>query len=69
MLISALISKHIELFQNLNLLGLRAIGDEKYLIESESAGTSYDVSDVIAFADVVKEKIAFGLTILHQQRL
>lgn len=67
--IGALIAEHVELFEYLDFLGVGPAGDEEYLIESEGTGTPDDIADVIAFADIVEEEIAFGLWIFHQQWL
>ena len=59
--VGTLISKHIELLQQLDFFGLRSIADIKNLLNSKSRGTTYDIANIISFADIVKEEIGFML--------
>ena len=58
--VCTLISKHIELLQQLDFFGLRSIADIKNLLNSKSRGTANDITNVISFADVVKEEVCLG---------
>jgi hypothetical protein len=65
--VGALIAEHVELFEYFDFFWFRSACNEEDLFEPESAGTSDDVADVVAFADVMEQKVAPRFVCLHQQ--
>lgn len=53
LLVCALVAEHLELFQDLHLLGLRPIANEEDFGKTEGTGTSDDVSYVVLLTDIV----------------
>lgn len=62
---STLISKEIELFQQLNFFGLRSIGNKKDLLYSKSTCTSDNITHIISFANVMEQQVPLWLLLLH----
>ena len=69
MFIGSLITEHVELLEYFRFFGFRATCDEKHLVESESAGTSYNVPNIVAFADIVEQEVSLRFIFLHKIRL
>lgn len=62
----SLISKAMKLFHGLHFLAsLRSIRDIENCYKSKSTGTSYNISNVILFTDIMKEKISFRNLFIH----
>jgi len=67
--IGALITEHVELFEYFCFFGVGTTRDEEYLVKSESAGTSYDVTNIVAFANIVEQQVPLRFIFLHKIRL
>jgi hypothetical protein len=63
--VGALVAKHVEFFEEFDLLGFRTVRNEEDLLDAKGTGASDDIADIFAFADVVEEEIAFGFFRLH----
>lgn len=64
--VGALTAKHVELLQYFGLFGFRSPSDEENLVQPECTSTAYDVADVVALADVMKQQISSWLIFLHK---
>ncbi len=60
LLVGALVAEHLELLEDLHLLGFGAVADEEDLGKSKGTCTSDYIAHVVLLADVVEEQVAFG---------
>lgn len=65
LLVSALITEHIELFEDFRFFGVGPATDKQHFVETEGTSTANYVSDVVSLTDVVQQQISFRFIALH----
>ena len=64
--ICSMITKDMEFFHSFHFLAIiRFICDINDLLQAKSTSTTYNISDVIFFSDIMEEEISFGNLFFH----